>query len=95
MGMKRRTFIQSVGLGLGACIVPGCRHENEAPSSSGPPNFLILVTDDQRADALGCAGNPLIRTPHMDSLAGGGVRFERAFVTTPICAASPSRPACH
>jgi arylsulfatase A-like enzyme len=48
----------------------------------------VLVTDDQRADALGCAGNPLIHTPHMDRLAAGGVRFERAFATTPICAAS-------
>jgi len=40
------------------------------------------------ADALGCAGNPIIQTPNMDSLASRGLRFQRAFVTTPICAAS-------
>jgi arylsulfatase A-like enzyme len=86
--MKRRTFVKSLGLGLGSCALPGCRPRNISPSSSSPPNFLVLVTDDQRADALGCAGNPFIHTPHMDCLASGGVLFERAFVTTPICAAS-------
>jgi len=52
------------------------------------PNILFLLTDDQRYDAMGCAGNPIVRTPHMDALARGGVRFRNAFVTTPICAAS-------
>lgn len=37
---------------------------------------------------MGCAGNPIIRTPNMDWLAQNGIRFEKAFVTTPICAAS-------
>lgn len=53
-----------------------------------PPNVLLLLTDDQRWDALGCAGNPIIRTPHIDSLARTGVRFENAFVTTAICVTS-------
>ena len=43
------------------------------------------MTDDQRADALGCMGNPIIQTPHIDSLARRGVLFENAFVTTAIC----------
>jgi arylsulfatase A-like enzyme len=47
-----------------------------------------LLTDDQRFDALSCVGNPIIRTPNMDWLAQSGIRFENAFVTTPICAAS-------
>ena len=55
---------------------------------AGPPNIVIVLTDDQRADALGCAGNPILQTPRMDALAESGVRFTRAFVTTPICAAS-------
>ena len=86
--MNRRTFVKSLGLGLGACALPGCRPGRAPSSTTDPPNFLVLVTDDQRADALGCAGNPIIHTPHMDALASSGVRFERAFVTTPICAAS-------
>jgi len=52
------------------------------------PNFIFIITDDQRWDALGYAGNPIIRTPEMDLLAREGVYFEKAFVTTPICASS-------
>ena len=52
------------------------------------PNILFLMTDNQRWDALGCAGNPIIRTPNIDRLAAEGVRFENVFCTTSICAAS-------
>ncbi len=52
------------------------------------PNFLFVVTDDQRNDSLGCAGHPVLQTPVIDGLAAKGVRFTKAFVTTPICAAS-------
>jgi len=52
------------------------------------PNFLILITDDQRDDSLGCAGHPVLETPAIDGIASRGVRFVNAFVTTPICAAS-------
>ena len=52
------------------------------------PNILFILTDNQRADLLGCAGNPIIHTPNIDRLAKHGVRFSNAFATTPICAAS-------
>lgn len=52
------------------------------------PNIIFILTDDQRWDALGFAGNALIQTPEMDRLATQGTYFENAFVTTPICAAS-------
>jgi arylsulfatase A-like enzyme len=51
-------------------------------------NLLFLLTDNQRADLLGCAGNRIIQTPHIDGLAARGTRFSNAFATTPICAAS-------
>ncbi len=51
-------------------------------------NILFLLTDNQRADLLGCAGNPIIQTPHIDALAAQGTRFANAFATSPICAAS-------
>ena len=51
-------------------------------------NLLFLLTDNQRADLLGCAGNEFIRTPNIDRLAAQGTRFANAFATTPICAAS-------
>ena len=52
------------------------------------PNIILIVTDDQRADFLGIAGHPVLRTPVIDGIAAEGVRFSNAFVTTPICAAS-------
>ncbi len=52
------------------------------------PNLLFILTDDQRFDALGCAGHPIVKTPNLDRLAARGVRFRNSFVTTPICAAS-------
>jgi len=52
------------------------------------PNIIFILTDDQRFDALGYAGNKLISTPEMDKLAKEGTYFQNAMVTTPICAAS-------
>jgi arylsulfatase A-like enzyme len=52
------------------------------------PNVIFFLSDDQRADFLGCAGHPILQTPVIDHLAAEGVRFENAFVTTSICAAS-------
>lgn len=53
-----------------------------------PPNIIFILTDDQRWDALGVAGNEIIHTPNMDRLAEEGCYFANSFVTTPICAAS-------
>jgi len=52
------------------------------------PNILFLLVDDLRYNALGCVGHSIIKTPAIDSLAANGVRFQNAFVTTSICAAS-------
>jgi len=50
-----------------------------------PPNILIIMPDQLRADTLGCSGNPVVRTPNIDRLAGEGVRFTRAYTVSPIC----------
>lgn len=44
------------------------------------PNILFILADDQRADALRCAGNPHINTPNIDKLAENGVRFANSYV---------------
>lgn len=59
-----------------------------AQRAQRPPNFLFLLTDDQRWDALGCMGNRIIQTPHVDALARQGATFTNMFVTTPICVTS-------
>ena len=48
------------------------------------PNILLLMTDQQRADALGCSGGWL-ETPHLDGIAAGGVRFENCVTNAPVC----------
>ena len=53
------------------------------------PNFLCFVTDQMRADHIGCAPNPVIQTPNLDRIARGGVRFSRAYCNNPVC--MPSR----
>ncbi|MEE8155478.1 MAG: sulfatase-like hydrolase/transferase [Phycisphaerales bacterium] len=52
------------------------------------PNIIVFLSDDHRADVLGCAGHAIVKTPNIDGLAADGVRFSSAFVTTSICAAS-------
>ncbi|MEE4281615.1 MAG: sulfatase-like hydrolase/transferase, partial [Pseudomonadales bacterium] len=86
--------------GLGALCVIACaflaactQSPDQTPvSTSKPterPNIIFLLTDDQRADTLSIAGNTDIKTPNIDELARGGVRYSNAFTVQPICA--PSR----
>lgn len=49
------------------------------------PNFLFIITDQHRADHLGCSGHPVLKTPHIDSIAAHGTRFDRFYVATPVC----------
>lgn len=70
---------------LNACAAP-LAALRAAPGR--PPNFVLLVTDDQRGDALGAMGNPIIQTPHLDRLCREGVTFVNNFVTTSICMVS-------
>lgn len=56
-----------------------------------PTNLLFLITDQHHHGVLGCMGNPIVQTPHLDRLAAGGVRFDNAFCPTPYC--SPTRAA--
>ncbi len=55
------------------------------------PNFLYFITDQHRADYLGCSGHPVLKTPNIDSIANTGVRFETFYVASPVC--MPNRAA--
>lgn len=55
---------------------------------SARPNVLIIYTDDQGTVDLGCYGTSDIHTPHIDSLAHRGVRFEQMYAPSAICSAS-------
>ena len=53
------------------------------------PNIIFILTDDQGAWAMGCAGNKDIQTPNLDSLAQEGIRFDNFHCASPVC--SPAR----
>ncbi len=57
------------------------------------PNIILLMTDQLRADALGYAGHPDVKTPYLDTLASRGVNFDRAYSACPSCIAA--RAALH
>jgi len=77
--MNRRDALKTVAAGFPAILSGQTRK----------PNVLFMMTDDQRWDAMSCAGNTILKTPNMDRLASGGMRFTQAFATNPLC--SPSR----
>ena len=49
------------------------------------PHILFILADQLRADCLGCAGHPVLKTPNIDRLAHEGVRFTNCFTTSPLC----------
>ncbi len=48
------------------------------------PNFLFIMSDDHAAHALGCYGSRINRTPQIDRIATGGMRFDNCFCTNSI-----------
>ena len=88
--MKLLTFLEQQRCHLMACLVILGGHigviEAAVPQR---PNFLILVSDDQRPDTIGALGNPIIQTPNLDRLAREGMTFTRAVCPFPLCV--PSR----
>ncbi|MFP4057861.1 MAG: sulfatase [Candidatus Brocadiia bacterium] len=82
----RRDFLATVGAGAAALALRGPAEGAEAPAR---PNILFIITDQQSATMVGCAGNEHLETPALDRLAARGVRFERAYAANPVCL--PSR----
>lgn len=94
-------LLLAVALTASSCSPDGprdaARTDDVAGDQSRRPNVLVILTDDQRWDALGIVQReqgdeslfPWFETPHLDRLAAEGARFRNAFVTTSLC--SPSR----
>ena len=49
------------------------------------PNIVFIYSDQHRGDAVGCAGHPVIKTPHLDRLGSEGVVFSQCYTNGPIC----------
>jgi len=59
--------------------------ESASAAAAQRPNILLIMPDQMRASAMGCDGNPDVKTPHIDRLATDGVRFKRTYADTPVC----------
>jgi arylsulfatase A-like enzyme len=87
----RRNLLQAVASGLTLASAPGilgAQGSGTSQPSPRRPNLLLFFPDEMRADALGCYGNPLVRTPNLDALARQGARFANCHVQFPVCGAS-------
>ncbi len=87
--VPRRTFMNVMGLGTVAMAMPKQAKASESTSQSRPPNIVLIVSDDQGYNDLGCYGSEEIKTPNLDRLAFEGARLTSFYVTWPAC--TPSR----
>ncbi len=83
--MKRREFISATAAGAVGLMLARKTSAAESPASDSRPNILFIMTDQQHAGMMSCAGNKWLKTPAMDRLAASGVRFERAYACNPVC----------
>jgi arylsulfatase A-like enzyme len=84
----RRLAAILLGIAIGQ-VAFGAPQHAAAEAVADRPHLLVLLTDDQRPDTLGCyAPDRPLPTPNIDKLAADGIRFSNGFVTTPICAVS-------
>ena len=93
--LDRRRLLAALAAGTLPEAVAASAAQNTRTPAARPappdtrPNTLVILMEDLRWDALGCAGHPFVKTPNIDRLAREGARFENAFSTTPL--GSPSR----
>ncbi len=86
--MQRREFLKSLGLCVAGAALP--RVARSAQAEKRRPNFVIIFTDDQGYNDVGCFGSEKIRTPRLDRMAVEGRKFTSFYAQT-VC--GPSRAA--
>ena len=75
------SFVRQFGLAALLCVALNsvCACGANAPQPGERPNVLVYVSDTLRADGLGCYGNEVVETPHLDQFAEEGALYERAY----------------
>ena len=86
----RRGFLKALGLGAAALAAPRMLRAAAGRDSGSKPNFIIIFTDDQGYQDVGCFGSPKIKTPRLDKMASEGMKFTSFYAQT-VC--GPSRAA--
>lgn len=82
--MNRREFLR-LAAGTSAAGVLGKALASPDSKSSRPPNVVLIISDDQHWADYGFMGSKIVRTPHIDRLAGAGLVLRRAYVPTALC----------
>jgi choline-sulfatase len=86
--ITRRQFMETASMAaLGTALNSAAAEAKDPPS--GPPNILLIISDQHNASMTGCYGNDIIQTPSLDALAARGVLFENCYTNSPLCV--PSR----
>ncbi len=86
MRLTRRAALRLIA---GTAALPRAFFAQDRPVPRDAPNFLFIMTDDQRQDTLSVYGNSILKTPNIDRIGLEGVRLTEFFVTNSLCA--PSR----
>jgi uncharacterized sulfatase len=85
--LSRRGFVRLAGVGAAGLFLSSCASELSAgKSKSNPPNVMIVIGDDMTWHDCEPYGSGQVRTPNMKALADEGMRFDRMFTTTAMCA---------
>ena len=87
--ISRRDFLKATAFGTAALTAP---YWTRAEVSRQRPNILFIITDQQHAGMLGCAGNPYVKTPNLDRLAAGGVQSPVPMVRATMMKADGAPP---
>jgi len=94
--MERRNFIKLITAGIGTSLLPfkttGAKrgtYKQKGSVGTSKMNVLLIDIEDMTANAVGCYGNSIVKTPNLDQFAAGGLRFSRCYCQAPMC--NPSR----
>ncbi len=83
---RREFFKRSLSAGTALSLaVSGCDTGKRIGKRAGKPNIVFVLTDQWRAQATGYAGDPNVKTPHLDALAARSINFENAVSVCPVC----------
>jgi len=87
--MNRRDFLKYVSVGVVVLAMLGCLNGlRRSTAHKGPPNIVIIFTDDQGYADVGIYGAKGFETPHLDKMAAEGMRFTNFYVSQATCSAS-------